>query len=158
MSKSLPWQLRTTALVTLLGPAMASLILLVVDYFEYWRTVPLNFADALVAFCVFALPVGYVFGFVPALLAALLHCVLLTTNTRPVRQRLAIACTGAICGGLVSWVWFGIWQCDDRLLYALTGALVMTALSLVSRSTEIAPDRSTRRMSAAFPVPGPSMQ
>jgi hypothetical protein len=105
-----PWQVRATALITLLGPPTASLILLALDYFEYWRAVPFNFADFLVAFFLFAIPVGYAFGTVPALLAASRPCALLTVNSRLLQRRLLIrACMGAVCGGLASWVWFGEW-------------------------------------------------
>ncbi len=132
MSNSLRCQLRTSAHITLLGPAVASLILLVVDYFEYWRTAPLNLADALTAFYVFALPVGYVFGCVPALLAALLHGALLAANTKLAQLPWVRACTGALCGGLVCWIWFGIWSGTARPVYALVGALVMAAVSSFS--------------------------
>ena len=72
LKKLTPWQVRATVLITLLGPPAAHLILLAAYYFEYWRTVPFNFADCLVVFFLFAIPVGYAFGAVPALLAALL--------------------------------------------------------------------------------------
>ena len=80
--KLTPWRVRASARITLLGPPAASLVLLVVDYFKYWRAIPFNFADFLALFFLFALPVGYVFGAVPALLAALLYCALLTVNSR----------------------------------------------------------------------------
>src|ERR1700724_2538964 len=70
LKKLTPWQVRATALITLLGPPAASLIFIAVYYFEYWRTVPFNFADCLVVFFLIAIPGGYAFGAVPVLLAA----------------------------------------------------------------------------------------
>jgi len=130
LKKGTPWQVRATALITLLGPPAASLILLAVYYFEYWRTVPFNFADCLVVFFLIAIPVGYAFGAVPALLAALLYCALLTAHSRLLRPVIR-ACVAAICGGLASWVGF----CESlgaSGIYGLVGALVMAALSVSS--------------------------
>jgi hypothetical protein len=102
-----------------------------VGYFEYWRAVPFNLTDFLGAFFLFALPVGYVCGFVPTLLAASLYCALLIANTGlRGRRPLARACVGAVCGGLASWVWFGEWLNVGQPVYGLVGALVMGALSL----------------------------
>jgi hypothetical protein len=102
LKKLNPWQVRATAPIPLLGPPAASLILLAVYYFEYWRTVPFNFADFLVVFFLFAIPAGYAFGAVPALLAALFYCALLTAHSRLLRP-LIRACVAAICGGFASW-------------------------------------------------------
>jgi hypothetical protein len=129
--KTGPWQLRTTTLMTLLGPPAASLILLAVDYLEYWRAVPFNLADFLAVFFLFAIPVGYVFGAVPVLLAASLYCALLSARSglqqwRPWRR----ACVAGICGGLASGVWFWAQLRTAWGIYALVGALVMAALSL----------------------------
>jgi hypothetical protein len=60
-----------------------------VYYLEYWRTVPFNFADFLVVFFLFAIPVGYAFGAVPALLAAL---ALLRSIDRSLKQTLERWC------------------------------------------------------------------
>lgn len=43
--EKLPWQVPATTRITLIGPPTASLILLAVDYFEYWRAISFNFAD-----------------------------------------------------------------------------------------------------------------
>jgi hypothetical protein len=130
LKKLTPWQVRATALITLLGPPAASLILLAVYYFEYWRTVPFHFADCLVVFFLIAIPDGYVFGTVPALLAASLYCALLTAHSRLLRPLLR-ACVAAICGALASWVWFCEWLSASGI-YGLVGALVMAALSVSS--------------------------
>jgi hypothetical protein len=125
-----PWQLRATALITLLAPPAASLILLAVYYFEYRRTVPFNVTDSLIVLFLIAIPQGYAFGAVPALLAALFYCALLTAHGRLLRS-LIRACVAAICGGLSSWAWF----CESlgaSGIYGLVGALVMAALSVSS--------------------------
>jgi hypothetical protein len=137
---------RTTARCALLGPPAASLILLVVDYFEYWRAVPFTLADILVAFFVFALPVGYVYGCVPMSLAALLYCALSTASAGMLARRpLTRACVGASCGALASWAWFVKWLNVDQPVYVLAGALVMAALSLGSSSTDSARLESAAR-------------
>jgi hypothetical protein len=130
LKKLTPWQVRATVLITLLGPPAANLILLAAYYFEYWRTIPFNFADCLVVFFLFAIPVRYVFGAVPALLAALLQCALLTARSRLLRP-LIPACVAAICGGLANCVWFCEWLSASGI-YGLVGSLVMAALSLSS--------------------------
>ena len=130
LKKRTPWQVRATALITLLGPPAPSLILLAVYNFEYWRVVSFNFADCLVVFILIVIPVGYAFGAVPALLAALLYCALLTAHSRLLRQ-LIRAWAAAICGGLASWVWFYEWLSASSI-YGLLGALVMAVLSVSS--------------------------
>ena len=126
-----PWQVRVSAQIVLLGPPAASLMLLAVDYFRYWQAVPFNLGDFLVTFLLFAIPVGYVFGGVPALLAASLYGALLTANSRLLQRRqLTRAAVGAICGGLVSSVWFRELLHIDWGMYGLAGGLVMAALSL----------------------------
>lgn len=125
-----PWQVRATALITILGPPAATLVLLPIDCFEYWRTVPFNLADLLVVFFLIAIPEGYVLGAVPALLAAVLYCALLTAHSRFTRPVIR-ACAAAICGGLASLTWFC--EClGASTIYGLVGALVMTAMSVIS--------------------------
>ena len=145
--KARPWQLRTTILITLLGPPAASLILLAVDYFEYWRAVPFNLGDFLAVFFLFAIPVGYVFGAIPLLFAASLYCALLTARSGLQQWRpWTRACVAGICGGLASGVWFWAQLRTAWGIYALVGALVMAALSLATpqlpRSLEKAVQRS----------------
>jgi hypothetical protein len=130
LKKRTPWQVRATALITLLGPPAASLILLTVYNFEYWRIVSFNFADFLIVFFLIAIPAGYAFGAVPALLASSLYCALLTAHSRLLRP-LIRAGVAAISGGLASWVWFCEWLGASGI-YGLVGALVMAALSVSS--------------------------
>jgi hypothetical protein len=132
LPEKFPWQVRATTLITLIAPPTASLVLLAVYYFEYWRAVSFSRADFLAAYFLFAIPAGYVFGAVPALLAASLYCALLTVNSRLRRLRPLIrACIAAICGGLASGVWFSFWEQLRTAwgMYGLVGALVMAALS-----------------------------
>jgi len=134
-TKRAAWQLRTAALITLLAPPAASFVLLAVDYFRYWRDIPFSPGDFLAALFVFAIPVGYAYGFVPALLAAVIYCAVLTADPRLLRRRLLTrACLGAVCGGLASSVWFAIWA-GDWYVYGLAHAFVMAALSLRSPSS-----------------------
>jgi hypothetical protein len=128
--KNTPWQVRATTLMTLLGPPAASVILIAVYYCEYWPTVPFNFADSLLVLFLIAIPEGNAFGAVPALLAAVFYCALLTAEAKLLRP-LIRAITAAFCGGLASWTWF----CESLSasgIYALVGALVMAALSVNS--------------------------
>jgi hypothetical protein len=128
LKKSSPRRVHATALITLLGPPAASLILLAVYYFEYWRGVPFNLTDAVIVLFLIAVPEGYAFGAVPALLAALLYCALLTAHARLVRP-LIRACVAGICGGLASWAWF-CGSLGASGIYGLVGALVMASLSV----------------------------
>lgn len=131
-----PWQVHASVQITLLGPPAASLILLGIYYFRYCQPVPFDPADFLDAFLLFAIPVGYVFGAVPALLIASLYCTLLTADSRLLQRGLLTrAGVGAICGGLMSSVWFRELIRTDWGMYGLTGALVMAALTLTSLST-----------------------
>jgi hypothetical protein len=145
------WQVRTTARIALLGPPAASLVILVVDYFEYFRAVPFNILDFLVAFLLFALPVGYVFGVIPTLLAGALYCAALTADSRLLRRSLfSRACAAGICGGFASWLWFVDWLGIDSRVFELAGALVMAALTPVSPSRGEAPrERCARQLGAA---------
>jgi hypothetical protein len=119
----------------------------VVNYFEYLRAVPFNLPDFLVAFLFFAIPVGYFYGVIPALVAGSLYCAALTANSSLLQRPFSTACVAALCGGFVSWVWFVEWLSIDSSVYALTGALVMAALTLVSPSScEPARERCDRRV------------
>jgi hypothetical protein len=142
------WQLSDIATIALLGPPAASLVLFVLDYFEYWRAVAFSLPDFLVAFFLFAFPVGYAFGVVPALTAGSLYCAVLRANSRLFQQgRLIRACVAAICGGSASWVWFVEWLGVDSPVYELASALVMTALTLASPpSDEAARERTDRSL------------
>ena len=122
-----PSQVRAIALIALLGPPTASLILLAIDYVEYWRAVPLNLADFLVFFFLLAIPVEYAFG---AVLAVSLYRAFMTVGSRLLRPRLAMrARAAAVYGGLASCLWFREWL-SAWGSYGVVGALVVAAPSL----------------------------
>ena len=125
-----PSQVRAIALIALLGPPTASLILLAIDHVEYWRAAPLNLADFLVAFFLLATPIEYAYGAVPAVLAVSLYRALLTAGSRLLQRRLATrACAAAVYGGLASCLWFREWL-SAWGSYGVVGALVVAASSL----------------------------
>ena len=149
----LPWQVHASARIALLGPPAASLILLGVYYFRYCQAVPFDPADFLDAFLLFAVPVGYAFGAVPALLTASLYCSLLTADSRLRQRGLGTRVgAGALCGGLMSSVWFRELTHTDWGVYGLTGALVMAALALSSPA--LADARASSSMSASRSLRG----
>jgi hypothetical protein len=123
-----PSQVRAIALIALLGPPTASLILLAIDHVEYRRAVPLNLADFLVVFFLLA-PIEYAFAAVPAVPAVSLYRALLTAGSRLLQRRLATrACAAAVYGGLASCLWFCEWL-SAWGSYGVVGALVMAAPS-----------------------------
>jgi hypothetical protein len=129
-----PWQVREAALITLLAPPAASLVLLAIYYVEYRPTVPFSPPDFLAAFVLLAMPIGYMFGAAPALLGASLYCALLTLHPQLFAGRSWLrACVGAVCGGLASWLWFLEWLGVAWNIYGSVGALVMAVVSLRSR-------------------------
>jgi hypothetical protein len=83
-----------------------------------------------VAFICFALPLGYVFGVVPALLAGVVYCGTLTAMATLRPGMLLRACLGAISGGLVGGVWFHAVVGPDSHGYGSVAALVVALLSL----------------------------
>ena len=133
-----PWQIRMTLWIALVGPPVASFVLMTPTYFPFLarQTEAVNMSDLLVLFIFFAVPVGYVFGVVPALLAGALYSVVLTAAmaTRRFgmlpRACLARACLAAICGGVVCGVWFHVVAGPDWRGYAAGAALVAALLSL----------------------------
>ena len=89
-------------LIGVLGPPVASLILLMSHYLPSCagRTEPVDLPCFVVTYVFFAVPVGYVFGLVPALLAAVMYCGALTAMTKLRTQRLLRVWTGTLSGGL----------------------------------------------------------
>jgi hypothetical protein len=132
MMKLPPWQVRTTLLIGTVGPPVASLILMTTTYLHFFKSPgePLDLPGFLVALFLFAVPVSYIFGVVPALLAGLMYCSTLTAMATPRPGMLFRACLGAICGGLVAGVWFHAVIGVDLHGYGLAAALVMAVLSL----------------------------
>jgi hypothetical protein len=126
------WQVRTTLLIAALGPLVASLIVMTITYLPYGAALnePVDVPSFVVAFIFFALPVGYTFGVVPALLAGAMYCGALTAVAILRPGMLLRACLGAISGGLVGGVWFHTVVGPDSHGYGLVAALVVALLSL----------------------------
>jgi hypothetical protein len=91
---------------------------------------PVDVPSFVVAFILFALPVGYAFGVIPALLAGAMYCGALTAMARLRPGMLLRACLGAISGGLVGGVWFHAVAGPDSRGYGSVAALVVALLSL----------------------------
>jgi len=132
------WQVRTTLLIATLGPPVASLIVMTATYLPYGAALhePIDIPSFVVAFTCFALPVGYAFGVVPALLAGAVYCAALTAVATLRPGMLLRGCLGAISGGLAGGVWFHAVVGPDSHGYGSVAALVMALLSLSYRQSE----------------------
>jgi hypothetical protein len=84
----------------------------------------------LVLFIFFAVPVGYVFGAVPALLAGAMYTGVLTAVATRQTGILPRACIATVCGGLVGGIWFHVVAGPDWRGYAAVAGLVEALLSL----------------------------
>jgi hypothetical protein len=143
------WQVRTTLLICTVGPPLASLILMTFNYLPSYagRTEAADMPSFVAAFILFAVPVGYVFGFAPAVFAGVMYCGVLTAMATlrpgmPVR-----ACIGALCGGLAGVVWFQAVLGSNSHSYGWVAALVVALLALYGP-----PARTTQfRLSGAAP-------
>jgi hypothetical protein len=131
------WQVRTVLLIAAVGPPLASLILLTTHYLPYCagRTEPVDLPCFVAAFVLFAVPVGYVFGLVPALLAGVMYCGALTALATPRPDRLLRVCIGAISGGVAGALWFHALIGPDSNVYGSVAAAVAALLSLRSPGT-----------------------
>jgi hypothetical protein len=130
--KSPPWQVPTTLWIGTLGPPHAGLVLMTTTYLHFFKspTEPLDVPGFVVAFFLFAVPVSYIVGVVPALLAGVMYCSAVTGVGTLRQGMLPRACLGAICGGSVAGVWFRAVIGPDSQAYGLAAALVMAVLSL----------------------------
>ena len=128
----LPWQVRTTLLIGIVGPPVASLILLTIKYLPLLegRTELVDVSGFIGFFILFALPVGYCFGVLPALLAGGIYCGALTAMAILRPGILARVCLGAISGGLVGGVWFHTVIGADSRGYGSIAAFVLALVSL----------------------------
>jgi hypothetical protein len=129
--KPLPGQVRTTLWIGVVGPPIASLILMMTICVPLLaaRAGPIDVSGWIVLFIFFAVPIGYVFGVVPAVLAATVYSRVLTARARRTGT-LGRACLAAICGGLVGGIWFFVVAGSDWSDYAAAAALVAALLSL----------------------------
>jgi hypothetical protein len=142
-----PWQVLTTLLIGSVGPPVASLILMSTIYLPHFagRTESFQVSSFAAAYMLFAVPLGYVFGVAPALLAGALYCGALTAMSALRPGMLLRACLGATCGGLVGGAWFHTVIGADSHGYGSVAALVAALLSLrrppARKSTEGKPRR-----------------
>jgi hypothetical protein len=128
----LSWQVRTTLLIGIMGPPVASLILLTIKYLPLLEgpSQRVDVSGFVGLFILFAVPVGYCFGVFPALLAGAIYCGALTAMATLRPSMLLRACLGAISGGLVGGVWFHAMIGPDSRGYGSVAALVLALLSL----------------------------
>lgn len=126
------WQVRTTLLFGAVGPAIASLIVMTVAYrpFLATGTGPIALPDVLIAYVCFAMPVGYAFGVLPALLTGAMYCCGLTALPRLRPGTLPRAGIAALSGGLISVAWFDAVIGPGSRRYAWVAALTAALLSL----------------------------
>jgi hypothetical protein len=135
--RPLSWQVRTMLLIGTVGPPVASLILMTNTYLPLCVTQGESFDEPcfVAAFVLFAIPLGYVFGLVPALLAGVMYCAAVN-GMAPLRPGvLPRACLAAVSGELVAEVWFRAVVGPDSHRYASVAALVMALLPLPSPRT-----------------------
>ena len=125
-------QVRTILLIGTVGPPAASLILMTMTYLPLCAAKGESFDMPLcaAAFVLFAIPVGYVFGLVPALLAGVMYCAALTGMAKPRPGLLLRAWLGAVSGELVGEVWFRAVFGPDLHGYESVAALVMALLAV----------------------------
>jgi hypothetical protein len=138
------WQVRRTLLICTVGPPLASLILMTVNYLPSYaaRTEGVDVPSFLAALVLFAVPVGYVFGLVPAVFAGVMYCGVLTAMATLRPGMLLRACIGALCGGSAGEVWFPAMIGPDSHGYGWVAALVVALLALYSHETSTATTRS----------------
>ena len=118
-------------MIGFVGPPVASLIVMTGNYVPWWQggAEPVDVPCFVAAFVLFGLPVGYVFGVVPALLAGALYCAVLTSLSSMPRGLLTRICLGAIAGELIGEVWFHGVVGLESYGYASVAALVTAVLS-----------------------------
>jgi hypothetical protein len=129
--KLLSWQIRTTLLIGVVGPPVASLVLMTGNYLPWWEggAEPIDVPGFVAAFLLFGLPVGFAFGVIPALLAGALYCTALTALSSVPRGMLTRVCLGAIAGELIGEVWFHGVMGLESYGYGPVAALVTAVLS-----------------------------
>jgi hypothetical protein len=110
-------------------PPAASLILLATTVFfsnwPGWGDPASAVPSFLVLFFIFAVPVGYVFGGIPALLAGAIYSAALTAMPVLNARRLLRVGLGAVCGGLTGGIWFHAIAGPGSSSYAIVEALMM---------------------------------
>jgi hypothetical protein len=123
----------TAVLSGLIVPPTASALLLATALLpasKTWADPASAVASFLTLFYIFAVPVGYVFGTVPALLAGLIYSRALTAVPTVCPRPLLRAVLGAACGGLAGEVWFYAVIGNGSGIYAAAAAVTMTLFAL----------------------------
>jgi hypothetical protein len=97
-------------------------------------------------FFFFAVPVGYVFGAIPALLAGAIYSAMSTAMPSVQPPLLLRGGLGAVCGGLTGGVWFHAVVGAGSFIYTLAAALMMALFAICRTRGAVA--GSTLHMSA----------
>lgn len=126
------WQVGATLRTAILGPPVAAFVLLPWVLFNTSAADGRSFdlPSYLVVLFFFAVPVGYVFGLVPALLSGALYSGALTVAPFLRFHVLARVCAGVASGGLCGGLWFRALAGTEWIAYGLAAALVMGVLAL----------------------------
>jgi hypothetical protein len=126
------WQIRTILWTGIVGPPVASFVLLPWVLLST-STISVDSFDLpsyLVVFLFFAVPVGYVFGVIPALLAGAMYSGALTAIPCLRPHTLFRSCIGVVSGGMCGGLWFHAVIGTEWPAYGLAAALVMGVLAL----------------------------
>jgi hypothetical protein len=123
----------STLAVAIAGPPAASFVLLPWVLLSASPTLAHSFdvTSYVLAFLFFAVPAGYVFGVVPAVLAGATYSATLTAIA-PLRARsLLRSCVGALSGGFWAGLWFPVViGGTSSPAYVFAAALVMGLLAV----------------------------
>jgi hypothetical protein len=92
-------------------------------------------------FFIFAVPVGYVFGGVPALLAGAIYSAALAAMPTVGPRHLLRAGLGGVCGGLTCAIWFHAIVGAGSFRYATVGALTIALFALCRTGKALAGKR-----------------
>jgi hypothetical protein len=106
----------------------------------------------LALFLLFAVPVGYVYGAVPALLAGALYSCALRALPGLCRHMLVRAGLGVVCGGLTGGVWFHAVGGAGAYICSVAEALVTAMFALCWTGSAIAERHAPTERTAREPV------
>jgi len=126
------WWISSTLSVVIAGPPAASFVLLPWILFSTSPTWAHSFdmSSYVVALVFFAVPVGYVFGVVPAVLAGATYSTTLISFPALRAHSPLRSCVGAISGAFWAPLWFPAVVATSSGAYVLAAALVIALLAL----------------------------
>jgi hypothetical protein len=126
------WQVRTTLLIGIVGPPVASFIVLALVYLPavQLQADPIEVARFTIPLVLLTLAVGYTFGAIPALLTGAVYSGALTLVPTLRQLTLLRACLAGVFGGLIGELWFRAVIGVDSSGYGLVAAAVACVLSL----------------------------